>query len=125
MQLSVTGDLTNEPAVNCQNKSGAFFTPAGAEIKQNNNFSDALRNSTTYYEDQQSALNQIHTYLLPLRDLERKLMRLLQAHEYMTSAELGRTFQVDHPDDGELNIPEVKKEKRIQRSGSQLKCLET
>ena len=26
---------------------------------------------------------------------------MLQAHEYMTSAELGRTFQVDHPDDGE------------------------
>ena len=52
-------------------------------------------------------------------------MRLLQAHEYMTSAELGRTFQVDHPDDGELNMSRSKKEKRIQWSGFQLKCLET
>ena len=30
-------------------------------------------------------------------------MTWLQAHEYMTSAELGRTFQVDHPDDGEFD----------------------
>ena len=28
--------------------------------------------------------------------------KLLQAHEYMTSAELGQTFQVEHPDEGEL-----------------------
>ena len=30
--------------------------------------------------------------------------KLLQAHEYMTSAELGQTFQVEHPDEGELYL---------------------